>query len=378
MRTLAKRLALLCCLCAALSGPAARAQEPEVALLKDSDRVSLNLRNVDLFRVIELLLHDRGLNIVAAPELNKKVTVRLQGVQWREALDVILRQSGMGMEQVGNIVRIDTIERILRSPVRVEYPIHHLEKADVELLTRQNVAPTASFQVVETPRGPDRARQLTLILTANAPEHDRVRAVLARTDVSSESNPVSVRRTGDQGTLAIVIDDMPVTEALDQLGRELGFSVVWEDPARGRARVRLDRVTVPEALSAVLTPLGFAFEISGHVLRIGEKGRFQAEPRSRIFKLNFANPLHVKALLAPLLSKTGKIEVLGDVAVASAAGAAGSPGRGHRGLFPHKSRVNPGRSPGLHWPPSGPAQRLARRRGGWPAACQVTARCLRR
>ena len=309
------RSLLFAVLCATLACAAlGLAQDtPPEAILKDSDRVSLNLRNVDLFRVVELLMHDRGLNIVAAPELNKKVTVRLQGVNWREALQVILRQSGMGMEQVGNIVRIDTLDRILSSPLRVEYPVKHLEKTDVESLARSTVTSPSTFQVIEAPGGLDHPREVTLVLNATGPEQEKMAATLRRADIGTTSRPVTVRQTGDGGLLAIDIDDMPVVQALEELGREVGFSVVWEDPPRGRARAHLARVTVTEALAAVLSPLGLAFEISGHVLRVGEKARFQTQPRSRVFKVAFANPLHVKALVTPLLTKAGKIEVLGDV-----------------------------------------------------------------
>ena len=308
-KTRALVLALLVC-----AAGLARGQEASpTSTVDDAERVSLNLRNVELLRVVEILLHDRGLNIVAAPELNKKVTVRLQGVKWREALDVILRQSGMGMEQTGNILRIDTLERILGSPVRIEYPVTHIEKADLEQLVRGTITPPSSFQVLETPRGQDRARALTLILTATGPDHEKVRALLARADVSTSARPVKVTPACDPSTYCVVIDDMPVAQAVEQLGDALGFSVVWEDPPKGRARTKLDRVTVAETLGAVLSPLGYAFELSGRILRIGERARFQSQLKTRLFKMKFANPVHVKALLQPLLTARGKIEVLGDV-----------------------------------------------------------------
>lgn len=309
----ARLLALfLGCALAAAGVGVAQTGMPD-APLKDSDRVSLNLRNVDLFRVIELLMHDRGLNIVASPELNKKVTVRLQNVHWREAMQVILRQSGFAMEQVGNIIRIDTLDRIVASPLRVEYPIQNLGKTDVESIARSTLTSPSTFQVLETP-GVDK-RLVTLIVQGVGPEQEKIRVALSKTDVTVPAKPVGVRETGDHGLLAVDIDDMPAFDALEQLGNRVGFSVVWEDPPRGRARAHLARVTVPEAIAAILNPLGLSFEISGHVLRVGEKSRFQLEPHTRVFKVVYANAVHVKALVQPLLSRVGKIEVLGDVPV---------------------------------------------------------------
>ena len=295
-----------------VSASAACAADLTSGSLKDSDKVALNLKNVDLTRVIELLTHDRGLNIVAAPEVNRKISVRLQGVNWRDALDVILRQSGMGMEITGNIIRIDTIDRIQSSPVRQEYTIRYLGKADADALFKTVILPPASWQIVETPADPGAKPLLTAIVYATGPDQEKLAKLLERVDVASRARPVLVRSVAP-GLYAVDIDDMPVTDALEQLGKQLGFSVIWEDPAKGRTRVKLARVSVPEALTAVLTPLGYAFEIAGHVLRVGERGKFQNQTRTRLFKLCFANPLHVKAVLTPILTRTGKIEVLGDV-----------------------------------------------------------------
>jgi Flp pilus assembly secretin CpaC len=286
---------------------------------EDPDRVSLNLRNIDLLRVVELLVYDRGLNIVASPDITRKVTVRLQNVHWREALDVILRQSGMGYEQVGNILRIDVLERILGTSLRVEYPIKHLNKADVESLAASALTTPASFQVLEAPGPPGQHPTLTLSVSGSGVDHEKIKALLTRLDVASRARPVTVRELRPSGLYSIRVDDMPVGDAMEQLGRLLGFSVVWEDPPRGRTSANLARVTQQEAIAALLAPLGYSFELSGNVLRIGFRARFQSQPRSRIYKLTFANPIHVKALLAPLLTRTGKIEVLGDVPVESRA-----------------------------------------------------------
>jgi type II secretory pathway component GspD/PulD (secretin) len=279
----------------------------------EGDLVSLNLRNVELPRVVELLSHDRGINIVASPQIDKTVTVRLQGVNWKEALAVILRHSGYGFEQVGNIIRIDTLEHLARMPVRAEYRVRNMERADLEAFCKNTLSPPSTYQIVEEPTVLNHRRLLTVVVNAPGPDQEKFKELLSRVDVVSSARPVHVHALSPGGPYAVEIDDMPVARAVEELSREFCLSVVWEDPPKGRACLRMDPVSLNEILEAILAPLKYSFEINGHMLRIGEKARFTAQFSSRLIQLTYANALQVKQLLLPLLSKAGKIEVLGEV-----------------------------------------------------------------
>ncbi|MFQ5850501.1 MAG: type IV pilus secretin PilQ [Candidatus Binatia bacterium] len=75
-------------------------------------RVSLDFKDADIKNVFRLLAEVSGLNIVVTDDVVKKVTVRLLDVPWDQAMDILLETNGLGKEQVGNVVRISTVERL--------------------------------------------------------------------------------------------------------------------------------------------------------------------------------------------------------------------------------------------------------------------------
>ena len=73
-------------------------------------RLSLDFKGADLDDLLRLISEVSGLNIVAAHGLkdrkDRDVTVRLANVEWRQALDVILRAKGLSYEQDGNVIYV--------------------------------------------------------------------------------------------------------------------------------------------------------------------------------------------------------------------------------------------------------------------------------
>jgi type II secretory pathway component GspD/PulD (secretin) len=284
--------------------------------------ISFTLKNVELLTVIEVLVFERGLNIVAPPQLDRRVTVRLDRVPWREALSVILRQHGYGYEQVGNIIRIDTLERLARSPVKAEYQIRHLERTEVESLCRSVITTPGAYQVVEQPLPGAVQPETMLLVTAPAPDQERLKGLLARFDRARGDGLVTVARDRESATVTIEFDDLPVASVMEAVARELRLNLVWEVRPRGRATAHLRQLPLATALDLILGPAGYQFDLSGTVLRIGEKARFQSQLETRVFTLRHANALHVKALVVPHLSRDGKVEILGEARDAAGAGRA--------------------------------------------------------
>src|SRR4029077_17921483 len=63
----------------------------------------------DVFRTISQLTQ---LNIVVDPEVRGTVTVQLENVPWDQALDLILKQNGLGYVLENNIMRIATTAKL--------------------------------------------------------------------------------------------------------------------------------------------------------------------------------------------------------------------------------------------------------------------------
>ncbi len=90
---------------------------PQVAAA--NKRLMLDFKDADLDEIVWKVIREAsGLNIVLAHKLAKekrKVTVRLDNVEWRQALDVILRTLDLSYEQDGNVVYVGSRAEIQKS-----------------------------------------------------------------------------------------------------------------------------------------------------------------------------------------------------------------------------------------------------------------------
>ncbi|CAN5838962.1 hypothetical protein BH11MYX4_BH11MYX4_23810 [soil metagenome] len=68
--------------------------------------VDLDLKNADLADVFRLLADVGHVNIVVSGEVTGTVTLRLRHVPWDQALDVIARTKGLGLERDGNVLTV--------------------------------------------------------------------------------------------------------------------------------------------------------------------------------------------------------------------------------------------------------------------------------
>ena len=72
----------------------------------------LAFQEVDIQQVLRTLSYKSGINIVAGPEVTGLVTIRLENVPWKQALDVILQTYGYAYEQKGSIITVTTVENL--------------------------------------------------------------------------------------------------------------------------------------------------------------------------------------------------------------------------------------------------------------------------
>lgn len=107
-----------------LPSPAAAANQPTLSSpapppAAASKRLSLDFKGADLDDLLRLISEVSGLNIVVAHGMkdrkDRDVTVRLTSVEWRQALDVILRAKGLSYEQDGNLIYVGSKSEIQKS-----------------------------------------------------------------------------------------------------------------------------------------------------------------------------------------------------------------------------------------------------------------------
>ncbi len=151
-------------------------------------KISIDLKDAEIHNVLRLLSDVSGANIVVSEAVKGKVTLKLKNVAWTRALQVVLRSKSLGMVQEGNIIEVDTLERInarvklraelaaLRTQsgalVTVMLPLSYAKAADIAKLVQPMLTERGSVSID--------ARTNTLIVTDVAHNAGRVRALVGR------------------------------------------------------------------------------------------------------------------------------------------------------------------------------------------------------
>ena len=98
-----------------------------------SGRLSLDFKGADLDDLLRLISEVSGLNIVAAHGLQDRkgrdVTIRLINVEWRQALDIILRTKNLSYEQDGNLIYVGSKSEIQKAKLERAEDIRKVEEA---------------------------------------------------------------------------------------------------------------------------------------------------------------------------------------------------------------------------------------------------------
>jgi len=194
----------------------------ETALLAGSNkytgrRISLDLQDADLINVMRLFAEVANLNIILAPDVKGKVTVRMVNIPWDQAMDTILRMNGLGYALEDNILRIASVSALTKESDEESKAKEAKKKAE-DLITRMipiNYATAAGIEGTIkkslSPRGETvvDARTNTLIIKDIARNVDEV---------------VSLIRVLDKPIAQIMIEAR-IVEASLTFSRQLG--VQW-------------------------------------------------------------------------------------------------------------------------------------------------------
>ena len=76
------------------------------------ERIDIELQDAPIKDVLLLFSDIGGVNIVAGRDVDGSVTMKLNGVPWDQALDIILRSLELGMVREGNVIRVATAEAL--------------------------------------------------------------------------------------------------------------------------------------------------------------------------------------------------------------------------------------------------------------------------
>ncbi len=77
------------------------------------ERLSLIFQDIEVRAVLQLIADFTGKNMVTSDSVSGNLTLRLKNVPWDQALDIILKSKGLGMREVGNVIRVAPMDEIL-------------------------------------------------------------------------------------------------------------------------------------------------------------------------------------------------------------------------------------------------------------------------
>ncbi|SDK57304.1 type IV pilus secretin PilQ [Microbulbifer yueqingensis] len=70
------------------------------------EKLSLNFQDIEVRSVLQLIADFTDLNLVASDTVSGRITLRLDGVPWDQALELILRAKGLDKRQEGNVIMV--------------------------------------------------------------------------------------------------------------------------------------------------------------------------------------------------------------------------------------------------------------------------------
>ncbi len=111
---------------ASAGSQAKQASAKAVDVVSDSDmgpkyvgeRISLDFQNADIHNVLRIIADVSGLNIVTSDDVKGNITIRLKDIPWDQALDVVLESRDLDKLEMGNVVRIDSADKIKKAQER--------------------------------------------------------------------------------------------------------------------------------------------------------------------------------------------------------------------------------------------------------------------
>lgn len=96
----------------AAQAPITQAPAPQPSRKYTGEPISVNLKDVDLKDFFRLIHEISGLNIIVDPNVSGTVTMVLIDVPWDQALDIVLKNNGLGSTLEGNVLRIATLKTL--------------------------------------------------------------------------------------------------------------------------------------------------------------------------------------------------------------------------------------------------------------------------
>jgi type II secretory pathway component GspD/PulD (secretin) len=295
--------------CVAVTALPVRAQAP-AAEQPLEDMVSVDFRDVPLSQVINTMIYRRNVNILTPPDLTQRVTVKLEAVPWKTALQIILANFGYGFEEIDGIIRVDLLANLNKTPITRNYEVRFLDSDGVTRFLAPLLSTPASGRLVEVPSKPGTPAKRVFIVTDVPGVHTRIEETLREFDRPIQENARDVTGPAPDGTMAVTFEGTPLSDAIGAIAARLRLSVAWEVRPTGTVDLAVTSLDLEHILDLLLLPRNLAYEYDDRLIRIGPVATFRPRMTTRTFTLKYANALELQRLIRSRMTPQGRLEFL--------------------------------------------------------------------
>ncbi|MCA9582302.1 MAG: type IV pilus secretin PilQ, partial [Myxococcales bacterium] len=178
-------------------------------------RIDLDFKNADIHDILRLLSDVGGVNVITADNVGGSVTIKMRGVPWDQALDVILQAKGLGMMRRGNLLRVAPLGTLEKER----------EAAIARIKQREQLAPLetrlipVSYATATTLQG--KIKEL-LSSRGTVSVDVRTNTLIVRDIIDSLDDAEALVRTLDTQTPQVLVESR-IVEATSQYVRDVGI-----------------------------------------------------------------------------------------------------------------------------------------------------------
>ena len=150
-------------------------------------KVRMEFQDARLGVVLEALARQANVNIVFTDiDADKKITMTLNGVPWKEALDVIVKDAGLAwIQREYNIIQIVTLDKLQKDLVTRIYPLNYTQAIDIDKAIAGQLG-DGGKSVVDAPSN-------SLVVTATTPALDAIAKVIQSLDARTRQVQIEMR-----------------------------------------------------------------------------------------------------------------------------------------------------------------------------------------
>jgi type IV pilus assembly protein PilQ len=225
------------------------------------ERISLSFQNIDVRALLQIIGDVSGNNVVISDGVKGELAMRLINVPWDQALDIILRTKGLGMQQQGNVMLIAPLDEMASrakaegeatkqkdegAPMRSEIiQVNYAKASEMAALLK------AGSKSLLSARGQVSVdeRTNTLLVLETRERLGEIRNLIARLDIPVRQVLIESR---------IVIANNDFSKSLGTRFGVSGFSDLGrENRASTSGSAASTDASIPDLAAGTLTPLGF-------------------------------------------------------------------------------------------------------------------------